>query len=86
MSRETVNPRVAFGSGATIAKGGAIWVFPQPLPRPRIVAPCITSTTIPANTLIIAPLALPAGTRYNTSGLERRSPLAGFGLSTYGRV
>jgi hypothetical protein len=32
-----------------------------------------------------SPLDLPAGTRYNTSDLERFAPLAGFGLSTYGR-
>ena len=29
MSRETVKPRATFGSGATLAMGGAIWVSPQ---------------------------------------------------------
>jgi hypothetical protein len=55
---------------------------------------CIASAIVPANTVIITRLALPAGTRYNTSGLER-PPLwpvltcprmAGFEVSTEGTV
>ena len=67
----------AFGSGAAISKGGAIWVSPltavaRPLPAP------------------LTRLALPARTRYNTSGLERPllwpvlacPRMAGFEVST----
>jgi len=51
---------------------------------------CLASAIVPANTVIVTRLALPAGTRYNTSGLER-PPLwpvltcprmAGFEVST----
>jgi hypothetical protein len=47
---------------------------------------CIASAIVPANTVIVTRLALPARTRYKTSALERLLPMAGFGLSIYGRV
>jgi hypothetical protein len=51
---------------------------------------CIASAIVPANTVIATRLALPAGTRYNTSGLERPllwpvlacPRMAGFEVST----
>jgi hypothetical protein len=61
---------------------------PKATAREMIVDSCIAS----ANTVIGAPLALPARTRYNTSGLERPllwpvlpcPPMAGFEVSTEG--
>jgi hypothetical protein len=51
---------------------------------------CTASAIVSANTVISAPLALPARTRYNTCGLERPllwpvlacPPMAGFEVST----
>jgi hypothetical protein len=51
---------------------------------------CIASAIVPATTVIVTRLALPAGTRYNTSGLERSllwpvltcPRMAGFEVST----
>ena len=53
---------------------------------------CIASAIVLATTVIGAPLALPAKTRYNTSGLERLllwpvltcPRMAGFEVSTEG--
>jgi len=82
----------AFGSGATIAMGGAILVSPQPPAREMTADSCTASAIVSANTVISAPLALPARTRYNTCGLERPPlwpvlacpPMAGFEVSTEG--
>jgi hypothetical protein len=63
---------------------------PKPAAGAMIADSCIASAIVPANTVIVTRLALPAGTRYNTSGLER-PPLwpvltcprmAGFDVST----
>jgi hypothetical protein len=73
-------------------KGGAILVSPKPPAREMIADSCIASAIASAHTVIGAPLALPARTRYNTSSLERPPlwpvlacpPMAGFEVSTEG--
>jgi len=88
-----VKPGAAFGSGATIVMGGAIWVSPKPPAQPMIAGSCTASAIASAHTVIGAPLALPARTRYNTSGLERPllwpvltcPRMAGFEVSTEGQ-
>jgi hypothetical protein len=71
-------------------KGGAISVSPKPPARSMIDDSCLASAIVPATTVIVTRLALPAGTRYNTSGLEcpplwpglACPPMAGFEVST----
>ena len=71
-------------------RGALAWYPPEPPARPMIADSCIASAIVPVNTVIITRLALPAGTRYNTSGLEHplRWPvlacprMAGFEVST----
>ena len=69
--------------------GGAILVSPPPATE-MTADSCTASAIVSANTVISAPLALPARTRYNTCGLERPPlwpvlacrPMAGFEVST----
>jgi hypothetical protein len=70
--------------------GGAIWVSPKPTASEMIAASGTASAIAAANPVIDVRLALPARTRYNTSGRERPllwpvlpcPPMAGFEMST----
>jgi len=64
MSRATVKLSAAFGSGATIAKGALSGYPPKPPARPMIAHSGPASGIVPANTVIVTRLALPAGPRY----------------------